>query len=44
MNIEEKNTHSGGNQDMGAATAIDIFQKLVASARSPDRTMAGLAQ
>lgn len=44
MVVEEKNPLNPGSQDVGAATSIDIFQKLVASARSPDRTMAGLAQ
>jgi RpiR family transcriptional regulator, carbohydrate utilization regulator len=34
----------GHGRSDGAAKSIDIFQRLVAAARSPDRTMAGLSQ
>ncbi|MDQ0396509.1 MurR/RpiR family transcriptional regulator [Labrys monachus] len=44
MAIEEKIVFDAAEPEDGAATAIDIFQKLVAAARSPDRTMAGLSQ
>ena len=40
----EKIILANPRQDEGTATAIDIFQKLVAAARSPDRTMAALSQ
>ena len=44
MTMAEKMVRNGSSPEEGAAAAIDIFQKLVAAARSPDRTMAGLSQ
>jgi RpiR family transcriptional regulator, carbohydrate utilization regulator len=41
---EEKILLSAPVADGGGTAAIDIFQKLVAASRSPDRTMAGLSQ
>ena len=35
---------AGGDADASGFIAVDIFQKLVAAARSPDRTMARLSQ